>query len=966
MSGAIDAAIAPAETVATAADAIDRASSWRGVARAAAHNAPYLARLMMRRPEWLAEMDEGWVEAACTRAIETARAIALDPPPFDEGMAALRQAKAMVHLATALADLARVWPLGEFTSVLTHFADASLAASIAMAARVMAERGEIAAPDYAGAHGPIPGIAFIAMGKMGAGELNYSSDIDFSVFYDPERVPAAANREARAIAMRCVQLVVKAMEEMTEDGYVFRTDLRLRPDPASTPPAVTIAAAEIYYQSLGQNWERAAFIKARAAVGDVPLGRAFLKSLEGYVWRRTLDYDAVSDVYSIKRQILSAHKSADLTDPVFDVKLGRGGIRDIELHAQTQQIVRGGRDVSLRTPATIPALWALARAGAITEESRDGLCEAYVHYRDVEHRIQMLEDAQTHKVPSDPEARARVAALSGFADLAAWERALVERRARVAAIDHDFFGRFGSLADPMGSLIFTGVEDNAETLETLTRLGFADASFVAGTIRGWHHGRIRAMRAERARELLTALTPQILRVIAASSTPDQTFQRFASFFAGLNAGVQVLSLFRAEPKFLEEIVSALALAPRLADTLARRPALLDAMIEPRFERPLAQDAQGERRALVAAAVATADNFEDALNAARRVKREEAFRIAMQVLNGKASAEAAGAAHADLAEAMVDALASAALQEVERMHGAQPGVFTVLALGKFGGRELAEGSDLDVMLVYDAPENARSHGERALSPVDFYARVTQRLISALSAPTEEGLLYEVDMQLRPSGSKGPVAVRFSSFERYYADEAWTWELLALTRLRAIAGDKDLGERVSKAARAVLTRARDPARLLADAANMRALMERERPARSAWDLKLAPGGFVDLEFIAQTGQLRAAHAHPDVVNANTGEALAALAAAGALTPAHAAQLQEAWAFYSHMHQALRICVDGDFDLAAAPEALKKLLAQVAGEGGFDAVQSRLARLQTAVRAIFAETIGAHADGSAAPAR
>jgi glutamate-ammonia-ligase adenylyltransferase len=453
----------------------------------------------------------------------------------------------------------------------------------------------------------------------------------------------------------------------------------------------------------------------------------------------------------------------------------------------------------------------------------------------------------------------------------------------------------------------------------------------------------------------------MLRAIVAAGDPDETFQRFAKFFSGLNAGVQVLALFQAQPTFLEEVVSALALAPRLADQLSRRPALLDAMIDLRFEKPLAEETSKERRTLIANTISNADGFEARLNAARRVKREEAFRIGMQILSGRATAEAAGAAYADLAEAAIEALAQTALAEVERLYGVQPGVFTVLALGKFGGRELAEGSDLDIMLVYEALEGA---GDGRVSPVDFYARLTQRLISALSAPTEEGLLYDVDMQLRPSGSKGPVAVRFSSFERYYAAEAWTWELLALTRLRPVAGDHDLGARVVAAARAVLTREHSTARILADVADMRARMDRERPARGAWDFKLAPGGFVDIEFIAQAGQLLAASGDPKVLSVNTGEALVALEAAGALDPHAAATLKEAWRLLTMLHRTLRVCLEGEFDPDAANEGLKRLLARVAGAPDYSSVAARLADLQARVRELFAAFVAA--DGTPAGAR
>jgi glutamate-ammonia-ligase adenylyltransferase len=932
-----------------------RGGPWAAAAAGALSHAPYLKRLIERRPDLVDGAEAAdWPERRLREALAAAHGVIAAPPPLEEGMRTLRRAKDAVHLAVAIADLTRAWPLMAITGALTGFADAALRAALTLGALESARRGDFVCGPGDDETGPAPGVALIAMGKMGAGELNYSSDIDFSVFFDAERLAAAKAREPRVAAVRLVAPIVRALEEVTVDGYVFRTDLRLRPDPGSTPVAVSIASAEHYYQNLGQNWERAAFIKARAAAGDLESGRSFLEALQPFIWRKHLDFAAVEDVHSIKRQILSAHKSAELGDPVFDVKLGRGGIRDIELFAQTQQLILGGRNKSLRAQATLDALDALAAAGAIADTARDALREAYVFFREVEHRIQMLEDTQTHRVPADPETRARVAALAGFAALSAFDAALIERRRIVAEIDHQLFGRGESLADPLGSLIFTGVEDHPETLRTIEKLGFSEPAFVSQTIRGWHHGRIRAMRSERARELLTRLTPRLLRALAGAGDPDQAFHRFAAFFSGLSAGVQVLALLDARPLLLDLLARVLSLAPRLADSLARRPALLDALIEPRFVLPLSQDLPGALHAELNERMAGAASFEEKLNAARRLQREESFRIGVQVLEGLATAGEAGAAHAELAEACVNAMAEAALAEVERTSGRQPGAFAVLALGKFGGRELAEGSDLDLMLVYDAPPEAAAPGE-------FYARVTQRLISALSAPTEEGALYEIDTKLRPSGSKGPVAVRLSSFERYYSEEAWTWELQALTRLRPVAGDQQLGQHVLEIARRTLRQPRDAAKIRRDVADMRALMERERAAKSIWDLKLAPGGFVDIEFIVQALLLVNAAALPGVLSPNTGEALERLAAGGALDPDAFTRLRRAWRAWSDLQQTLRICITGDFEPERAAPPLLRRLAGLLGVADFEAAQSMVKAMQTAARADFVQLVGPLGDGS-----
>ncbi|MDX2235074.1 MAG: bifunctional [glutamine synthetase] adenylyltransferase/[glutamine synthetase]-adenylyl-L-tyrosine phosphorylase [Hyphomonadaceae bacterium] len=941
------------------------APDWSAVLQAAAAHAPYLGALAARDADVADRIAADGPVAVVTAALAEARAAA-HADDFDHLMQRLRIAKRHAHLAIAVADLAGAWLLDDVTGALSDLADASLASALTAAARLVRARGEMRDDQPLDPANPAPGLIVIAMGKHGARELNYSSDIDFSIFYDADALPARG--EPRALAVRLTQLVVRALETLTVDGYVFRTDLRLRPDPASTPVAVSLAAAEHYYQSVGQNWERAAFVKARACAGDLAAGDAFLAGLGPYLWRRHLDYAAIADVHAIKRQILARHNRSEIQSGAFDVKLGRGGIRDIELFAQTQQLILGGRDPRVRARGTCAALSALCEAGAVSPDAAATLTEAYGVYRAVEHRIQMLADEQTHTVPPDAEGRARLAALAGFEDWATLDAALLARRRAVALIDARLFAHQESLADPLGSLIFTGVENDPETLETLRKLGFVDPVRVSETVRGWHHGRIRATRAERAREILTAIMPRLLRAIAESGDADTAFARFDDFLSGLNAGVQALALLQAQPRLLTDLADVFGLAPRLAEDLSRRPALLDAMVEPAFTQPLRADPPGGRsaalrRLLQGAAHSGVAPFEAAINAARRFHREEALRIALQVLQGRATAAEAGEAYADLAEACVDGLAQVAGEEMARLHGACPGAYVVLALGKFGGREMNARSDLDVMLVYDAPAQATSDGARPLPAADYYARLTQRLISALSAPTEEGLLYDVDMQLRPSGSKGPVAVRLAAFAHYYAHEAWTWELMALTRARVVAGDGELAARLRTLLADTLAQPRDAARVLADACAMRARMDRDRPASGLWDLKLAPGGVVDVEFIVQALAIARA---PAAVRARAPEAMAALVEAGALATPDGSLLRDAWTLYADLQQVLRVCVPDAFDPAVAPARLRALLARVGGVEDFPALETRLAATQATVRALFTRAVGDPGDGNPAAAR
>jgi len=926
------------------------AASWAEALAAARAAAPYLDRLAERDAEIAARIAHDGPQGVVDDAVAAARNAEGD---IDAVMAQLRVAKRHAHLAIAVGDLAGKWTLDEVTGALSDLADASLAAALRIAAHTVTERGDMGpvAPDDP--RGPAPGLILIAMGKHGARELNYSSDIDISVFYDADILPVAKG-EPRELAVRLAQLIVRALQEITVDGYVFRTDLRLRPDPASTPIAVSLEAAEHYYQSVGQNWERAAFIKARACAGDIEAGEAFLATLTPFIWRRHLDYAAIADVHSIKRQILAAHKGGALDTGLFDVKLGRGGIRDIELFAQTQQLILGGRDKALRLRPTIQALAALRATGRVADDAETTLVGAYRLYRAVEHRIQMLGDQQTHRTPNDADDQARLAALAGAESWSTLESELIAARRAVAAIDAKLFSAEESLADPLGSLVFTGVENDADTLETLSQLGFRHPGAVAEAVRGWHHGRIRATRSERARELLTAIMPRLLRAIAESGEPDAAFARFCDFLGGLSSGVTVFALMQAQPRLLTDLADVFGLAPLMADVLARRPALLDAMVEPAFTRPLTQDAPDARRATLARLVIETDGFEPAINAARRFHREEALRIGLQVLQGRATAADAGAAHADLADACVSVLSDVAVVEVARLHGRPPGVFVVLAVGKFGGRELAARSDLDVMVVFDGPPGVESDGARPLPAAEYFIKVTQRLVSALSAPTEEGLLYDVDMQLRPSGSKGPVAVSLAGFTHYYTQEAWTWELLALTRARIAAGDEALGARVMAAVAEVVAHPRNADAILTDAASMRARMDKERPGRGLWDLKLQPGGLVDIEFIVQTLSL-GGHAH-----ANTGDALFALHAAGRLTKADGDLLHDAWTLYSDLQQVLRVCMPDLLDPANASARLKALLARTGNAPDFAALETRLQQTAASVRAVFARTVSA-SDGT-----
>ncbi|MBL8554651.1 MAG: bifunctional [glutamine synthetase] adenylyltransferase/[glutamine synthetase]-adenylyl-L-tyrosine phosphorylase [Phenylobacterium sp.] len=921
----------------------DLEAAWPALAPVFGASA-YLASLARRNPERLASLLADDPDARLADILARTAAVAELPPR--EAEAPLRLLKQELHLLTALCDLGGVWDLDNVTGALTRFADASVAAALSSVARGELDAGRLTRLGE-GAQGPVPGWFCIAMGKQGAFELNYSSDIDVSVFFEPGPLAEvlAEGQEVLAFAVRVTQRLSELMQAKTADGYVFRMDLRLRPDPSSTPPAVPVPAALEYYETVGQNWERAAFIKGRACAGDMAAAQTFLNELQPYIWRKNLDFAAIADIHSIKRQI-HAHKVDErVSAKGVDLKLGRGGIREIEFYVQTQQLILGGRHPELRSNRTLDALQALAAEGHVTAAAAAELTGAYRLLRAVEHRIQMLEDEQTHRLPESDAERRRVAALTGPEPLRSFDATITRTLKAVNARYGELFAEEEQLSSKFGSLVFTGVDDDPETLATLKRMGFSSPERVSQTIRAWHHGHVAATRTERGRELFTRLAPRLLDAANATGAPEAAFNRFCDFFGGLSTGVQLQSLFLAQPKLFELVVQVLAFAPRLAATLGRRPAAIDAMLDPDFFAPIEIEAE---RADMARAVAHADGFEAAMDIVRRIHREQVFRVGVQVMSGAATAEVAGRAFADLADVSLGVLAPAALAEAVRIGGAFPGEVAVVALGKAGSREMSATSDLDLMTLYRADDATAMSETRGWDASTFYGRFTQRLIAALSSPTAEGQLYEVDMQLRPSGTKGPVAVSFPAFHHYYEGEAETWELLALTRARVAWATSDAFAADCQAAiEAALRRPRDARKTARDVREMRTLLEQERPPKGPWDLKLGPGGMVDIEFAAQFLQL----VHAGVggpLSPNTATALAAFGEAGLADPGALAALGNAWRLQQDLTQLLKVALGDNPEPDSEPKAFQALLARAGGVKTFKALQGRLAEAQKAARA------------------
>ncbi|WP_119418982.1 bifunctional [glutamine synthetase] adenylyltransferase/[glutamine synthetase]-adenylyl-L-tyrosine phosphorylase [Desertibaculum subflavum] len=925
-------------------------------------NSPFLGDCVLKERRFLLQLLASDPDTEIAKVLGDA-GVGIPGESEAELMTRLRRARRRAALLIAIADIGGLWTLDRITWCLTRFADAAVRAATAHYLRQRALAGDIELP-----HPDDPeresGFAVIGMGKIGADELNYSSDIDLVVFFDEDHVRLTGTRFPRDIYSRVVHGIVKALQERTADGYVHRVDLRLRPDAGATPVAMSMAAAESYYESFGQNWERAAMIKARPVAGDLDAGARLLARLEPFVWRKNLDYAAIADIHSIKRQI-NAHKGhKTIAIEGHDIKVGAGGIREIEFFAQTQQLISGGRDRRLRSAATCETLRALMATGRVSEAVGHELIEAYGFLRTLEHRLQMVEDQQTQKMPATADGVARIATFMGYDEPAPFERDLRRRLEMVRRHYAALFESAPTLGSSGGNLVFTGTEDDPDTLETLTKMGFREPARIAATVRGWHHGHVRAMRSARARELMTELVPSLLAALGKTAHPDLAFNTFDTFLGNLPAGVQILSLLHANPGILGMLAEIMGTAPRLAEVLARTPALLDAILSPEFRLP-----PPEREAIrseIGALFSHAGDIQDVLDMARRYTRESRFQIGARMLGHSLDVERVGFALSDLADGVLDALAGPVEADIVRQHGRVPGGrIAIVGLGKLGAREMTFGSDLDLILVYDhAPDAESSSGAKPLVPSVWFTRFTQRYINALTALTGEGQLYDVDMRLRPSGTKGPIAVPLAAFARYHREEAWTWEHMALTRARVVGGDASLGEEVAAVIRDTLAAPRDADKLLADVADMRRKIAAQHAATDPWEVKYARGGLLDLEFLAQYLVLRHAAAHPSLLTGNTADVFRTAGNVRLLPAAEARRLTEAILFLRAVQNVLRLCVSGRFEPQRASSGLGRFIAKVGGCATYAGLARRLKSVEAWVAGRYEAHIARPAEALDAP--
>ncbi len=913
---------------------------------------PFLRDIALTRPQILEDLFDIPVDTRVDDIIASLPQLGLAIDSESEIMSALRLAKSEAHFLIALSDLAGVYGGQKTTSRVSRLAIAATQAAVRFLLRDAARAGKVTLKDST-APEKGSGWIFLGMGKLGAGELNYSSDIDMIVLFDPWAGILADVHEGVETFSRLTRRLVRIMQDRTAEGYVFRTDLRLRPDPGSTPLAIPLDAAMHYYEGRGQNWERAALIKALPIAGDIEAGKLFLKELSPFIWRKYLDYAAIADVHSIKRQI-HAHKGhGEVAVLGHNVKLGRGGIREIEFFVQTQQLIAGGREPELRGRETVPTLWKLVEKGWIEKSAAEVLTQEYWFLRDVEHRIQMVADEQSHSLPDNDEDLLRIARLAGFKTTAEFSARLRDSLHTVEKHYAALFEAAPELSTGLGNLVFTGDNDDPGTIETLTSLGFTRPSDMCRIIRTWHFGRYKATQSAEARERLTELTPSLLRAFGSTKNPDGTLLHFDGFLQGLPSGIQLFSLLNSNPALLDLLVRIMGAAPRLSEIITRKPHVFDGLLDPAIYRDIPTLTYLTER--LDAFMNGNFAYEERLDRLRIFASEQKFLIGVRMLTGALPPVAAGHALSSLADIVLSRTFDLVQSEFTYRHGnIVGGQVALLGLGKLGSRELTAGSDIDLILLYDHPEDTgESDGEKPLFPSQYYSRLTQRLIAAVSAPTAEGVLYDLDLRLRPSGNKGPVATRLPAFEKYQEEEAWTWEHLAMTRGRVVVGDIALSARIEAALETILSAPRDFAKIAKDVAEMRALIAKEKPPKGKYDFKLMPGGLIDLEFIAQAAAMTGGYDGP---RSTSTEVILASLNDARLTAAQIDTLVAGHRLFSAMTQILRLCLNNDLGEDELNDTLLEFMCRVADmpdEATFAAhVKNTAGQVRTIFNLLFRE--------------
>ena len=802
------------------------------------NHSPYINRLICSELEWLSSVVFDEFDQIFDQII-----IDCKKDIYKDTFFKVRVAKRRTILVIALADFGNLFNLAEVTDALSVFAD-----KIIELIMDLCTFNEFQRVDYRpifknfnsypkkiqnAAHKS--GLCSFGMGKLGSFELNYSSDIDLIFLFDEEKFKPEYYSKARNVFIKIVRQIVKTLSEVTSEGYVFRVDLRLRPDPSTNPVCIGAMAAQRYYENFGRNWERAAFIKARYISGDESLGKKFLRSLNSFIWRKNLDFGAIEDINDIRKKIRKKNPST-LTPNLLgcNIKTGVGGIREIEFFVQTQQLIRGGKNKSLRVSATVKALCELKHNSLISQKVCQKLLKSYEELRFLEHILQLIEDTQTHSIPNCHEKVKGIAMLFGIPNSKKFLSYIFKLLTDVNAIITELYSRF----DPLG-------DDRL-----LNRLTMNQDELIVSYVDKWLT--YKALRTERALKIFDELLPFINHRILQTQNTSNTLFYFDNFLKSLSFGVQVLSLFKVNPAVLDLLIEICGAAPALAEYLGKNPSVLEVVTDHKFFLPLSSKKEliGEFNSKVNEIT----DFESILDYARIFAKEKQFRTGVHLLKAFSSIECVSQSFSNIAEVCLVILFDKVRKVFSERYGEVSGLGpSLLAMGKLGSEEMSIASDLDLIIIYHAEIDAVSNGKKSVPAQVYYSRLTQAFISAITVATSEGHLFKVDMRLRPSGNKGPVATSIASFENYQVNEAWVWERLALSRARVLTGNVYLRKRLNFIIAKALHSGISATQIKREVHEMRLRLMRQKHI-TLLDLKLGAGKLQDLELLIQMGGLQ----------------------------------------------------------------------------------------------------------------
>lgn len=936
-----------------------------------ASNSPYLSQLIEKFPFFLFEVFQTGADE-CFEKLILETQVEANKQSSSEGLKKLlRQNKSKLALLTGLADLGGAWSLDEVTGALSKYADLALKATMghlllsAMQNKQISwpkkySKDDFSNPNDANVKSKLLllencGYTLLSLGKLGGMELNYSSDIDLIALYDDENNPYIGKQSAGEFYVKMTRDIIDIISKRSADGYVFRCDFRLRPDPGATPLAISINAAEVYYQSIGQNWERSAMIKARVSAGDENVGADFINRMTPFIWRRNLDFAAINDIHAIKSQLHAFHAHEQIALKGHDVKIGYGGIREIEFLAQIQQLIYGGRAPELRLCATVPTLKALEKFGKLSAKALDDLTKAYEFLRKVEHRLQMINDEQTHQIPTDDEALTNLAAFLGFENVETME-------AEVTSTLHLVAKHFANVA---GAEVSDNIDNipPLDPLKTLEEYGFENIEKCADIISGWRTGRYRALKSERARELFEKCLPQLLEAFSNNSNPTQALFRFDDFLIKLPAGIQLFSLFDANPWLFKLFGKIMGSAPLLADHLARHPALLDTLLDPQFfsHKPNI----GQLEASLDKQLDLIHDYQDFLETTRQWLNDRRFEVGVHILEGTSNATESETALTLLADIVLNRVIQWVENDFKQKFGSfSNGQFIVLGMGSYGSENLTFTSDLDMIFLYENAGNEESsiietNDQRSLQPSKYYSRLGQHIITALSAKTASGSLYDLDMRLRPSGNSGPLVVAIKTFEDYQNNDAWTWEHMALTKMRIVYANKDNKNKILNIFSNVLHKEKNKEKLLLDSREMQQKIKENLTSENVWDLRNVKGGLQDIDFILQYLILLNSPNQKELCESKTirhaDKTIEKLLELKLLQNTHAKILLDALNLYRPILSILRLCYGEKPNEEEFSTEVCELLAKQCKQDSFGALKNGLIDTTKKVRVIYEHIFG-----------